>query len=132
MEISREDLLKQKAALEQQLQWVNRMLAASGGDAPAAPIPSPSAPMPDSTPEAPHDPGADFEAANRRYQSPAAPEPVPAAGTPPYTLPQELQETPSASVGTFSLAQKIGCFAIAAGICLGILFALFVLPYLIY
>jgi hypothetical protein len=30
------------------------------------------------------------------------------------------------------MAQKIGCFAIAVGICLGILFALFVLPYLIY
>jgi hypothetical protein len=30
------------------------------------------------------------------------------------------------------MAQKIGCFAIAAGICLGILFALFVLPYIIY
>ena len=127
MEISREDLLKQKAALEQQLQWVNRMLGEAGADAPVAtPTASP-------TPHTPaRDPGADFEAANRRYQGTATPEPAPIPGTPPFSLPDELQEAQTTSVGTFSLAQKIGCFAIAAGICLGILFALFVLPYLIY
>lgn len=133
MEISREDLLKQKATLEQQLQWVNRMLAESRADAPVAtPTASQTPHTPARDPAPTPDPGEDFEAANRRYQSAAIPEPAPTAAPPPYSLPQEFQEGQPTSVGTFSMAQKIGCFAIAAGICLGILFALFVLPYIIY
>ncbi len=146
MEISREDLLKQKATLEQQLQWVNRMLAESeGSDQPAGaasppeaatstetrPAPAGTPPPSVGTPSAYGDPGQDFEAANRRLQH-APPQAAAPGGAssgltdfmPPVTEPS--------SAGSFSTAQKLGCAAVAAGVCLGILFALFVLPYLLY
>ncbi|MBC2595377.1 hypothetical protein H5P28_14005 [Ruficoccus amylovorans] len=121
MEISREDLLKQKAALEQQLQLVNHLLAQSGADEADAP---PASPLRTTTSQQPVSgpPGI--------LPAPAAPHTPSASGDGPSPL--YAPETPPKDLGTFSTGQKIGCLAIGIGICIGILFAFFVLPYLIY
>ncbi|QYY35749.1 hypothetical protein [Ruficoccus sp. ZRK36] len=128
MEISREDLLKHKAALQQQLEWIDQQLAKEGS--------TQSPPTGTPTPQPTEDPGREFAEANRRFQaaSAAAPTPAPVPPEPAATVqPAHVPDLSSkAPMDGLSGTQKLGCAAVAIGICLGILFALFALPYLLY
>lgn len=119
MEISREELLRQKQLLEEQLDWVNRKLDQAGEKAISS--------DPAAQPEA-EDPGRAFAEAAQHFVQPAADSKTQQAD-------QALEayaERSTANNGQLSKAEKIGCAALGLGLAGGVLFALFILPYLIY
>lgn len=121
MEVDREELLRQKALIEEQLRWIESKLAqpddevkprnTSGGDESIRPVSIEKQPL---TPEA------------TTQKSEATP------ATPLLTSPVGGSFTDNKADGTLSGREKIGCALIAIAICVGILVALFALPYLIY
>lgn len=133
MEIDREELLRQKALIEDQLRWIESKLAqTSKGD---KPVPAPETISPTATPASP--------------ATPATPLPVARANLPivTETLTRDSAVSPSveeaattfeqefagkSDPGTVTPLQKIGCALIAIAICVGVLAAMFLLPYIIY
>lgn len=130
MEIDREELLRQKALIEDQLRWIESKLAqTSKGD---KPVPPPETISPTPTPATPATP-LPAEKANLPIvtetltrDSVVSPSVEEAATT------FEQEFTGQSDPGTVTPLQKIGCALIAIAICVGVLAAMFLLPYIIY
>ncbi len=111
MNLTREELLRQKALVEEQLRWIDAKLAESGDDAsPEVETSVTPAPQPVVTP------------------APAASTPVTpiAAGT------STMDFSSDGPAEGITSEQKVGCFILVVLVCAGILAALFLLPYLLY
>lgn len=109
MSFSREELLRQKALVEEQLRWIDAKLAETG-QAPSSTALPPSAAQPSLQPQ--------------EVTSPA-----PAMASTSVSGMEFASNGPSEGITS---AQKIGCFILVVLVCAGVLAALFVLPYLLY
>lgn len=114
MKLSREELLRQRALVKEQLRWLNAKLAESASETVAS--------QPVSTP------GTSPELPAELVQ----PIQVTTPETSGRTSWPKVDFAGDGSGEGVTTAQKIGCFVLVVFFCLGILGLLFVLPYLLY
>ncbi|WOO41203.1 hypothetical protein [Rubellicoccus peritrichatus] len=130
MEIDREELLRQKALIEDQLRWIESKLAQTSESEKSSPVAESisNSPVPKTSPK----PQSEEKEKLPIITETLARDSAPTSSTPETAATLGAEFTGQNDPGTVTPLQKFGCALIAIGVCVGILAALFLLPYLIY
>lgn len=116
MELNRDELLRQKALIEEQLRWIESKLAEQSDDSKEEHASRTATTDETQTPSAEADQEIELESISQASVDFESGEAI----------------TDNSTAGTLTRREKIGCAVIVLLFCIGILIIFFVLPYWIY